>query len=213
MQLKTKSDKLILRIICILILIQCIRILLKQSFFIIIPHNSNSDLLVKGVVLIILIPLFMLFSSKQHININILPNKFSKSYIITTILFVLFFIITPIITKHYTIYDIYSLFYSAILIPLFEESIFRGYIWERLKLNNYSEIKIYVITTILFSFWHLGYIDSIIYSAGTSNLLHIMLMKMLTGLIFGILLGALRLRTHNCYSTMLLHGSLNIFGT
>ncbi|GGH30939.1 CPBP family glutamic-type intramembrane protease [Paenibacillus segetis] len=38
------------------------------------------------------------------------------------------------------------------------------------------------------------------------------LMKVVTGLIFGIVLGVVRYKTKNCYSTTILHSVMNIFG-
>lgn len=39
-----------------------------------------------------------------------------------------------------------------------------------------------------------------------------MVWKVITGLCYGMILGAVRLKTKNSYSTMLVHGVLNIFG-
>lgn len=36
--------------------------------------------------------------------------------------------------------------------------------------------------------------------------------KVITGLCFGIVLGAVRFKTRNCYSTILLYGGMNLFG-
>jgi membrane protease YdiL (CAAX protease family) len=60
--------------------------------------------------------------------------------------------------------------------------------------------------------WHLGYVDSIAFRVeiGLGNA---MLWKVITGLCYGIILGVLRLRTKNSYSTILLHGVMNIFGS
>lgn len=35
--------------------------------------------------------------------------------------------------------------------------------------------------------------------------------KMAVGLVYGLILGVVRMKTHNCYSTMLFHGVLNVF--
>ena len=103
------------------------------------------------------------------------------------------------------------LVYSSIVTPIFEELIFRGYIWNELNQIFTSEWKTYIITTILFALWHLGYISSIAFRV-EDDLLNVMIWKVITGLCFGIVLGAVRLKTINCYSTMLLHGVMNIFG-
>ena len=107
--------------------------------------------------------------------------------------------------------SILLLVYSSIVTPVFEELIFRGYIWNELNQIFTSEWKTYIVTTIFFALWHLGYISSIAFRV-EYDLLNVMIWKIVTGLCFGIVLGAVRLKTKNCYSTMLLHGVMNIFG-
>ncbi|WP_346928927.1 CPBP family glutamic-type intramembrane protease [Clostridium sp.] len=68
-----------------------------------------------------------------------------------------------------------------------------------------------IILTALFALWHIGYISSIAFRI-KNGLVNAMVWKVITGLCFGIILGAVRLKTKNSYSTILLHGSLNIFG-
>jgi membrane protease YdiL (CAAX protease family) len=74
-----------------------------------------------------------------------------------------------------------------------------------------KEIETYIVTTILFALWHIGYISSIAFRVET-GLANAMIGKVITGLCFGIILGMIRLKTKNSYSTILLHGALNIFG-
>ncbi len=67
------------------------------------------------------------------------------------------------------------------------------------------------MTTIPFALWHFGYISSIAFRV-EYGLMNAMIWKAITGLCFGIVLGAVRLKTKNCYSTILLHSVMNIFG-
>ncbi|MGM9573231.1 MAG: type II CAAX prenyl endopeptidase Rce1 family protein [Hominicoprocola sp.] len=69
----------------------------------------------------------------------------------------------------------------------------------------------YLTTIILFGLWHLAYIDSIAFRVG-GGLHTVMVWKAVTGLCFGIVLGAVRVKTKNCYATILLHGAMNLFG-
>lgn len=103
------------------------------------------------------------------------------------------------------------LVYSCIITPIFEELIFRGYVWNKLNMIFIKEWKTYIICTILFALWHIGYISSIAFRV-ESGLANVMMWKVITGLCFGIVLGAIRLRTKNTYSTILIHGILNLFG-
>lgn len=44
------------------------------------------------------------------------------------------------------------------------------------------------------------------------NLSFVMLMKVITGLCFGIVIGLVRYKTKNCYAGMLTHSIMNVFG-
>lgn len=95
--------------------------------------------------------------------------------------------------------------------PIFEEIIFRGYIWNKLNVVFKKESITYIVSTALFALWHIGYIDAISFRVET-GLAIAMFWKVITGLCFGIILGAVRYKTKNSYSTILLHGVMNIFG-
>ena len=74
-----------------------------------------------------------------------------------------------------------------------------------------SKWATYLPTTILFALWHLAYIDSIAFRV-EDVLLSVMVWKVVAGLCFGIVLGAVRMKTKNCYAAILLHGVMNLFG-
>jgi membrane protease YdiL (CAAX protease family) len=97
------------------------------------------------------------------------------------------------------------------VIPIFEEMIFRGYIWNKLNVVFEKEWITYIVSTLLFALWHIGYIDAIAFRVET-GLVIAMFWKVITGLCFGVVLGAVRYKTKNSYSTILLHGIMNIFG-
>lgn len=84
--------------------------------------------------------------------------------------------------------------------------------WNKLEEKFDKKLTVYIITTLLFALWHIGYIDSIAFRVDINSLPFIMLMKVITGLFFGIVLGAVRYKTQNCYSTIILHGVMNMFG-
>lgn len=109
--------------------------------------------------------------------------------------------------------ELLTLAYAVVITPVFEELIFRGYVWNKLNEVFDKEQTTYIMSSVLFALWHIGYIGSVAFRiAGSGNLAFIMFMKVVTGLAFGIIIGALRYKTKNCYSAMLLHGVMNIFG-
>ena len=135
---------------------------------------------------------------------------FSKLYIAGTLVTLVLLIATP---SNYIggLPPVVMLIYGSIVTPIYEELIFRGYVWKKLNAAFQRERAAYIVSTVLFAVWHLGYIDSIAFRVET-GLATAMLWKVITGLCFGIVLSALRLKSKNCYSTMLLHGVMNIFG-
>lgn len=196
--------------ILVLLLLSLSLFVIKRVIFFFVARTDFSDYIASMVSMIILTSIILRLSRKAEINLSIFPDKFTVSYISVSIISVVLFIASPSNYKG-GIESILLLVYSSIVTPIFEELIFRGYIWNELNQIFTSEWKTYIITTILFALWHLGYISSIAFRV-EDNLLNVMIWKVITGLCFGIVLGAVRLKTRNCYSTMLLHGVMNIFG-
>ena len=105
-----------------------------------------------------------------------------------------------------------TLLYSAVMIPIYEEIIFRSYIWNVLKNDNIDELKIYFITTALFSLYYTGYIDTIIMNGGFINITWTVFIKCSMMLSYGLFIGFFRYKIKNSYSCMLIHSFINIFG-
>ena len=196
--------------ILVLLLLSLSLFVIKRIIFFFVARTDFSDYMASMVSMIILTSIILRLSRKAEINLSIFPDKFTVSYISVSIISVVLFIASPSNYKD-GIEPILLLVYSSIVTPIFEELIFRGYIWNELNQIFTSEWKTYIITTILFALWHLGYISSIAFRV-EYDLLNVMIWKVITGLCFGIVLGAVRLKTKNCYSTMILHGVMNLFG-
>ena len=208
--------KKIVFIILTLILLQLGRIIFKNLIFTFIDRTLLSDLIVSMIYMTLIICIMLIIMKKKKIDINIFPEKWNVKYKIFTILVFLFFIITPIITMNYQLYNILALIYNALITVIFEELIFRGLIFKEISLMK-NDFMAYIISTILFGIWHLGYIDTIIWRTSLfspdSNIVNIMFWKVITGMIIGIVLGFFRYRNKNVYSSMLVHTFINTFGS
>lgn len=149
-------------------------------------------------------------SRKTKIRLSVFPEKFTVLYTGAAVLFTVLLIANP---SNYQggMESVFLLVYSCIVTPVFEELLFRGYIWNKLSGILGNNWAIYLTTTILFALWYLAYIDSIAFRV-EDGLLTMMVWKVVTGLCFGIVLGAARMKTKNCYATILLHGAMNLFG-
>lgn len=114
-------------------------------------------------------------------------------------------------------------FVFGLIVPAFEELLFRGYMWN--KIENYSELDVnsiffkrrglstLVIVTVLFGVWHLGYLDVFLIhpKASQISLTTLLVSKFGIGIVLGAILGFVRLKTGKVYASFLLHGFWNTF--
>ena len=98
--------------------------------------------------------------------------------------------------------------------PVFEEILFRGYMWHRLKKSKIGDISIIFITSVLFGLFHLfGYYEYS-YETGfvteTPAMLNVVIQKVLLNIAFGLLLGYIRYKSKKLYPSFLIHAFNNI---
>jgi membrane protease YdiL (CAAX protease family) len=108
---------------------------------------------------------------------------------------------------------------SAIVIPIFEELLFRGWGWTRLERAasfKHSSLVNWLVISLLFGLWHFGYLDIYILKVAPSiphmDWGNFFLMKFLTTLLIGLLVGIPRLPSRRVYGSLLLHSLINLFG-
>lgn len=205
----------ILKILSILFLLQLGRIFTKSLIFSFVERSLFSDTLVSILYMLVLTVFAIILFRKKKIEINMFPSNFNKSYIVCSLLFISFFIFTLFITKSLNFYGVLSLFYNAIITVVFEEIIFRGYVYKEIS-SLTNEWIAYLGSTILFGFWHIGYIDTVIWRTSLffqeANILEIMFWKVITGMLLGVIIGFFRYKNKNVYSSILVHSLINTFG-
>ena len=206
-----KHCKTVLEMTGALIALQLLRIGIKSLCFLGFERTDFSDRVASMIAMIILSILILLVAKRRKISLSVFPKNFHAGYLAATVMAAALLILTPILTKNGSACAIILLLYSTIVTPVFEELIFRGFVWNQLNTLLEKEWCTYIVSTLLFAVWHFGYLDSVAFRVGT-GLVNVMIWKAVTGLCFGVVLGALRLKTKNSYSTMLLHGALNLFG-
>ncbi len=108
---------------------------------------------------------------------------------------------------------------SMLVLPLFEETIFRGWAWNKLENSLKGKpagLALYLGISVLFSLWHLGYMDVYMLKAMPANpgleWGTFLAMKLLTTLMIGLVIGLARWRTKKLYAPLLVHGLINLFG-
>lgn len=203
--------RIVLKIVGLLLALQLLRIGIKSVCLIAIEKTDFTDRVASLIAMVLLTALILLAARLKKVKFSVFPEHFGAGYIVFTIIAASLLISTPLLAKDSSAASIVLLAYSAIVVPVFEELIFREFVWNKLNTVFKKEWSTYIVATLLFAVWHLGYVDAIAFRVET-GLINAMVWKVITGLCFGVVLGALRLKTKNSYSTMLLHGILNIFG-
>ena len=108
---------------------------------------------------------------------------------------------------------------TAIVIPIFEEFLFRGWCWGQLEKSvsfRASGFVHWLVVSLLFGLWHLGYVDSYLLKVAPANpnmdWEMFFLMKLLTTFVIGLIVGLPRWRTGRVYGSLILHSLINLFG-
>ncbi len=205
-----KSCRTIGLIVLLLAGISLLLYLIKQGVFLFAERTDFSDHMASMGAMLLLSALLVLVANKIKWDLSVFPKRFNVWYIIATAIAGVVFVLTP---SNYTGggQAVLLFIYGSVVTPLFEELIFRGLVWNKLKGSFKSEWTVYVIDTLLFGLWHLGYIDSLAFRV-EGGLATVLFWKVITGLCFGVVLGIVRKYAKNCYATMLLHGVMNVFG-
>lgn len=211
----------IVRVSVGLMIIQIIRIIVMRLLFTYMLDNTvNNRVLASSVFMLAVSSAIIAYVRLKKIPISFMPDlSTQKNKIIyagaLAVLFVLI-LLSHAISSDFSASSLMQTVYSVLITPIFEELIFRGLIWSELKADYKTEWKAYIITTVLFALWHMGYVDTvssmIVLSGGSGNLAFVMFMKVLTGLVFGVAVGFARLKAKNWYASLLVHSIMNLFG-
>lgn len=204
-----------IKIIILLIGLQISRIILKQGAFLFLSYNKFNDTFISMSIMFFLTIFIIYKSKKENVSLNIfsyMENKESKIYyLIVTSALVLLIFTSPSFSSKPSIETILPLLYTTVMTPIYEETIFRSYIWKVLEKESVDEAKVYFLTTILFSIYHIGYIDTIIMTSGFNHMALMLLIKCSLMLSYGLFIGFFRYKIKNLYSCILVHSFINIF--
>lgn len=201
-----KQSAVMIETILLMVILQFVRELSERLLNPLFPGTVFAERMVTAVIMITLSCAVVIYARIRKTVISVFSKRFGKAYIIASCVSAILLISTPSnFTGGYQ--AIMLLIYGSIVTPVFEELIFRGYIWNRLDTIFSKEIFVFIWSVILFTVWHIGYMIPQIASGN----INAVVWKLAAGLGYGTVLGIVRLKTKNCYATMLLHGVLNIF--
>lgn len=203
------SSKLknIFKIILIIVSLQIIRIAVRRVLLLFIPITELSLNILNMVIFIIYTYLLVKYCKKNKIDLRVFKVNNKNAYLLLISIFIILFIINLLLNK-FSMNNIFKILYGTITLPIFEELLFRGYIWSRLLKMFKNEMYVYIITTLLFSIYSVFYIDSAIllkvFSFG------LIIFKIVIGLLFGLITGFVRYKTKNTFSSMIVSSIMNM---
>lgn len=199
--------KNIFKIILIIVSLQIIRIVVRRVLLLFIPITELSLNILNMVIFIIYTYLLVKYCKKNKIDLRVFKVNNKNAYLLLISIFIILFIINLLLNK-FSMNNIFKILYGTITLPIFEELLFRGYIWSKLLKMFKNEMYVYIITTLLFSIYSVFYIDSAIllkvFSFG------LIIFKLVIGLLFGLITGFVRYKTKNTFSSMIVSSIMNM---
>jgi len=205
--------KLVLKIILVLVVIHVLRAVIFNFLFVTVQPSGPLVLIFRGLDFIIVGIILLLYFKP---SLNDLGLRWDDIRLRNRIFYIIGFSLIPtlILSQYIFKWDSYILIYQltyAIIAPVFEELLFRGYIWTKIHESKgmiNPDGLTFLTVTLLFSVWQLGYADVLI---RYSNLGFIMILKMMAGLVLGLIVGYLRLKTGKTYASIIFHALCNLF--
>jgi len=210
--------KLLAKIIVILTAIQLLRAFVMDGLWYLLKPGQDILLfqILNGISFLIvgLLLLGIFRPSLRDLGLNLDDvNKKTMLIYFTGLVTLPIFIFLPIILGAEFDVLIISLIFG-IVVPAFEELLFRGYLWNNvqnsLKTKN-SGIITWIIITLSFGLWHIGYMDVFLIHPKEFSLIPLIISKIMIGLLLGTIVGYIRLKTGKVYGSFLFHGFWNVF--
>lgn len=202
--MKTKK---VLNFLYLIIVIQLIRIALKNIAFLFIKPSLLSNLIINLVITIFITLIIVCYIRLKHDQNNI-QKKQKQIYFSFAIFVFIFNFISLVIFKNFNTINYLTLLLNILVIPLFEELLFRGYIWEELKKDIHNDYLVLVIVAIFSGIWQLGYIDGIIINNIFLKIpfdVNDYIWQMIAGIGLGVLTGLSKIKFKNYYVSALVH--------
>lgn len=206
------------KIIIILIAIQLFRALIMDGLWYVVKPGENLILfqILNGISFLIvgILLLALIKPSLKDLSLNLddVRKRTKRLYLIGGII-LLILIFLPY-TFAYELNVLVMGLIFGLIVPAFEELLFRGYLWN--KVQNSIDVKnsgliTWITITILFGIWHIGYIDVFLIHPKEFAIMPLIMSKIMVGLVLGTIVGYIRLKTGKVYGAFLFHGFWNTF--
>jgi membrane protease YdiL (CAAX protease family) len=217
--IKNEKTRVLFNIIFELIIIGLLGIvlLLISNNFIILNPSKLAFRIIGTIVQLLVLLLFLYIKSTSVQDIGLSWKSISpkyKVYYIIGLSLIPLLIISACFFMPFFAFAMNLRF--GIMAALFEEIIFRGYIWHRLQDKKFDDITLIFTTAIFFGLFHLTYYYEIGYATSFFNdapsLSSILRQKVMANLGYGLFLGFFRYKSKNLYLPLIIHSIGNILG-
>lgn len=210
--------KLLGKLIIILIVIQFLRAIVMDSLWYLLKPGQDIILfqILNGisflVVGLLLLAIFRPSLRDLGLNLEDISHKTKIIYCLGLIALPIFIFLPITLGAEFEVIVISLIF--GIVVPAFEEFLFRGYFWNKVQCSlkgKNTDLITWITITVLFGFWHLGYIDVFLIHPKEFDIMPLLMGKIMVGLILGSIVGFIRLKTGKVYGSFLFHGFWNVF--
>lgn len=189
--------------VLLLVLAQTLLLLWKAALGALLTPDAFGEKMITMSGMALLTAASFQLCRKKGIGLHFLPGRVSRGYLIAAVLTAVLILASP---DNYTQGARGPLLrlYASIITPLFEELIFRGWLFGRLEGAGLRGWAAVWISAGLFSLWHIGYILGALWAGQWLSLT-----KLAVGLAYGLITGAVRHKTGGWMPSLLVHAALN----
>ena len=218
-----RNKEYILDCIILLVIVQIIRVIIKYIFlsqFNFTLENINIINII-SIMIVGISTSFILRGSDLFNPAGLRLKKLNNRYNNRNIRLILGGIslvgicVAPYFSSGYLFTNLIVLFLALIIQPIFEEVIFREYIWNYIGSFEKDENKVLIIVSILSALFKLGYWDIVSQNlsvVGSSFFtIDIIMPKVFLGLIIAFILGIIKIKYKDTYLCIFAHSLINIF--
>ncbi|WP_414469562.1 CPBP family intramembrane glutamic endopeptidase [Methanobacterium sp. ACI-7] len=170
---------------------------------------NGLSFLIVGIVLLILIRPSL---KELGLNLDDVKKRTKTMYILGVITLIILVVLPYTFAYELDVLILGIVF--GLITPAFEELLFRGYLWnktENVVKTGKSGLITWIIITLMFGLWHIGYLDVFLLHPKQFDLMPILTTKIMIGLVLGAIVGFIRFKTKKVCGSFLFHGLWNTF--
>lgn len=218
-----KSKEYILDAIILMVIIQISRVIIKYIFLSQLNFTLENvnianiiSIMLVGIITSLILRGNILFNPAEE-RLNKLNNRYNNKNIRLILgginlaaIYLAIYFDDGYLSSNLVIFTL-----SLIAQPIFEELIFRDYIWNYIGNFQKDEVKVLIIVSLLSALFKIGYWDIISQNLSVVSssffTIDIIIPKVFLGLIIGIILGIVKIKYKDTNLCIFVHSLINVF--